>query len=570
MYRILLTYSVLFVFLTVSAKKNSRLFNAYLENSKTSLLQDFSYAGYQYNEVKIPNLPTRMDVTTRGIHPNTGEDLTEKVQALIEETGKSGGGVLYFPAGRYCFNMDTTKVQYLKIDYSNIVIRGVNSSKQGTVFYSGAITLQEDMNPWISPFLIRFGDKIQSTKLFWGVLPKKPGPDGSEETVIDKAEILTQVTANAFRGDTKLSLQDASQVRPGDVIVVAMYNTTKEGNLIQQLLNYTESEITPDLENARFAGIKEVASFQWMVEVKTVENNNTITLCQPLRCDIHLQFKPEIARAPMIREVGIENIRFESAWDGVYLHHGGGKHSERISSIMDYGWNAVNFCRVAHGWMRNVVIHNYTNPLYIQDSRNVTIDNLTLEGPHGHSGIKIYGHAADNLIKNVRYKNNFTHIISAEGNAYGNVFSRIHYDIADSIQGRCDFHGFAHITYSPPAWNLIELMDGVSRIDGGGSPRNFPHTAKQNVWWNCTAGGLQASSELFTHWVWKKHNRTDHHIMYPASIIAGYRGDKYDLLINGSTHDRDERLIVVESLNEQVSPLSLFESQLKKRLDALK
>ena len=34
---------------------------------------------------------------------------------------------------------------------------------------------------------------------------------------------------------------------------------------------------------------------------------------------------------------------------------------------MDYGWNAINMKRVAHGAISNVIIQNYTNPLYIID-----------------------------------------------------------------------------------------------------------------------------------------------------------------------------------------------------------
>jgi len=555
--RLFIVLLALFACMSGIAQKNATLYDQFLKNEHTALIQDFSYAGYRYNEKEIPVIKEQIDITTYGILPDTGEDLTIKVQKVIDEVGRLGGGVIYFPKGRYSFNMDTTSVQFLKIDYSNVVIRGENAGENGTVFYCGSKTFQ-GKNPWISPFLIRFGNKIQHTRAFWGVAPLKPGPQGSEETQIQKAGILTNVTTGAKRGETRLKLSDASKVKAGDVILLAMYNTDDQGSLLLDLLNYNTSELTKDLENAGFAGTKQVASFQWLVEIKKIHPNNTIELCQPLRCDISIKYKPVIAAAPMLSEVGVENIRFESAWDGSYIHHG--------TMIMDYGWNAVNFCRVSHGWMRNIVIDNYINPVYLQDSRNVTIDNLTVKGANGHSGIKIYGHAADNLVKNVRFENNFTHIISGEGNAYGNVFSKIKYEMEDSISGRFDFHGFAHVTYSPPAWNLFELMEGLTRIDGGGSIRNMPHTAKHNVWWNCTTGKLSGPSEFFSHWGWRKQNRIDHHLMYPASIIVGFSSPNHKLLINGSDQDRIERLINVESLNKNVFPVSLFEEQLNIRL----
>ena len=60
---------------------------------------------------------------------------------------------------------------------------------------------------------------------------------------------------------------------------------------------------------------------------------------------------------------------------------------------MDYGWNAINFKRVAHGYIQNVEIHNFSNPLYLLDSRNVTVEKIEMTGYDGHQGIKLYEHA---------------------------------------------------------------------------------------------------------------------------------------------------------------------------------
>ncbi len=49
--------------------------------------------------------PNVVNVVERGILPNTGKDVLEQVQALINEVGKAGGGTILFPCGRYHFNM---------------------------------------------------------------------------------------------------------------------------------------------------------------------------------------------------------------------------------------------------------------------------------------------------------------------------------------------------------------------------------------------------------------------------------------------------------------------------------
>lgn len=560
-----------------SAQTESPLFREFKADPSRSLLQDFSYAGYGYGAKNIPTTENRIDVTEYGILPNLGDDLTERVQHLLDSIGQAGGGVVFFPKGRYCFNMDSTRVQFLKIDYDHLVIRGEGSSEEGTVFFCGNPNLQEHTHPWLSPFLIRFGYALQKTDQFWGVAPKKqeaifqksnsasdPGSDGS----ICEADVLTTVTQDAPRGSRRLRLKTTQDVGAGDVVILALYNMSDDAPLLRELLGYKAEEITEDLGSARSAGVQQVASFQYLLEIEEVISSHEVLLKQPLRREVTLRDEPVIARAHLIRHAGIEHLRLESAWDGVYLHHGGGKYPPRASKIMDYGWNAVNFCRVAHGWMKNVVISNFTNPVYLQDARNVTVTDVTIEGHDGHCGIKIYAHAADNLISDIRFNAHFTHVLSGEGPAYGNVFRKIAYHAQHRKEGCFDFHGFASPTYSPPAWNLFEQVDGLSRIDGGGAPYNFPHTARGNVWWNCSSSrATDNPGELFAHWVWRKDDRSDHHKMYPGSVIAGFRSAGNAFLINDSAADRNEELIYVENLNQgAVYPSSLYEEQLRLRL----
>lgn len=581
-----LNYSLLIAlfvgFLQVlEAQKPAQIYLDYLKNPVKSILADFSFAGYHYGENAIPDLPVRVNVKDRGILPDTQKDLTQSIQKVIDEVGQSGGGVIYFPKGRYCVNMDTMHVSFLTIDYDNVVLRGESNSPDGTVIYNGSTLIQEKINPWISPSVIRFGYKIQPTDLFWGISPLNPivrfeksgsAADPGSDGTIRKAPVLTRITKNSLKGSRELHVSDIQRIKAGDVILVGMFNTSADGNLIQDILSYKPQDITPDLTVASNAGVEKAPSFQHLLEVESVRKPDIVILKQPLRRDILLKYKPVIASAPMIREVGIENIRFESAWDGTYLHHGGGKYSPKLSMIMDYGWNAVNFCRVAHGWMRNVTIDNYTNPVYLQDCRNVTIENIITSGHNGHCGVKLYAHAADNLIRNIRFESNYTHILSCEGNVYGNVFSRINYTFRDSLPGNFDFHGFAHRSYSPPAWNLFELTTGMCRINGGGAGFNMPHTARFNIWWNITAHGIDRPTELFNHGYWTgKGITTGHYKMYPGSIIVGYRSDNKPLLIDQTDNDRSDPLLYVEDLNKgPVYPLSLYEKQLEYRLKSKK
>lgn len=102
----------------------------------------------------------------------------------------------------------------------------------------------------------------------------------------------------------------------------------------------------------------------------------------------------------MLEDIVIQDIRIESKWNGLFRHHGYPLYySVGQAQEMDYGWNAINMKRVAHGAISNVIIQNYTNPLYIMDSRNITVEKIIIRGSDGHQGIKLYEHACDNLVR---------------------------------------------------------------------------------------------------------------------------------------------------------------------------
>jgi len=103
-------------------------------------------------------------VATQGVLPDSGTDVVEAVQRIIDQTGKSGGGVIFFPQGEYCFNGSGEK-KHLHINYDNIVLRGEGTS---TVFRLCRQLSQVEEAPWLTPALIETGMALQGTERFWG------------------------------------------------------------------------------------------------------------------------------------------------------------------------------------------------------------------------------------------------------------------------------------------------------------------------------------------------------------------------------------------------------------------
>jgi hypothetical protein len=277
---------------------------------------------------------------------------------------------------------------------------------------------------------------------------------------------------------------------------------------------------------------------------------------------------------------------------------------------MDYGWNAINMKRVAHGFMNNVVIENFTNALYIQDSRNLSIENVKICGNDGHQGIKLYGHSADNLFRNILFENHYADMMGGEGNCYGNVFTNISYANSENKYVDFDFHGFSEGPFSPPSYTLFDNIHGFSGIKGGGALYNQPACASFNVWWNINSDGYDGTPYLFINECYNKKNKVEiflsslkhvivscirkkrisidlikkeyrynkknkqklskdretHYQFFKSSVLSGYFSDYYN--VKAGTITDNGNYIYTENMNDGYSlPLSLYGEQLQRRIN---
>lgn len=161
--------------------------------------------------------------------------------------------------------------------------------------------------------------------------------------------------------------------------------------------------------------------------------------------------------------------------------------------------------------------------------------------------------------------------------------------------------------FSPPAYNLFELIHGFRGIKGGGALYNQPACAAHNVWWNIFSEGHNGFPYIFVNLgyckkssigvflsslrhavvtviqnrkldtkllvdAYKKNvdylkripvERKDHFKLFKSSIISGYRAD-YSLRVDDSM----DEYIYKENINgESLSfPISLFSAQKEVRL----
>lgn len=462
-------------------------------------IPDFSYAGCK----RTTDTQVAFNVKDYGILPDTNEDLTSKVQDLVDKVGRIGGGRIFFPKGKYLFNK--SRGNFLQINYSNIHIEGETDSNGRllTELVSCGPTSCGKKNPWLSPFFITTGEALQPSNEFFGLQFRKrksgfsqsnslsdPGSDGSILT----PQYCTSVIEASPKGSKTLRVEDSSKV--GKYIMLGLYNTSLDGNLIKDILGV--DKLRPEWKTALRAGEEEAPSYQWLVEVSRIVDRNTIELARPLLRSCDMGYEPAIFNVAMLENITISNLRLSSKWNGMFRHHGFPVYySIAKSQEMDYGWNAINVKRVAHAKVYNLEIVNFTNPIYVLDSRNVTVSDISVSGYDGHQGIKIYQHACDCLFQNIIFYNHFADMLGGEGNAYGNVFSGIKYLNPSFHPVDFDFHGFGEGPMSPPSDNLFECISGFRCIKSAGALYNLPSCAQNNIWWNIVTEGERKGGALF-------------------------------------------------------------------------
>lgn len=406
------------------------------------------------------------------------------LQSMIDEVSQNGGGIVHIPAGRYIIEGN------IQINHSNISIVG-ETDEQGnpqTELICKTNLVNGSSNPWISPFFITTGEELQPSNIFWGLDFRKkkqiriessslsdPGGDGTILT----PEYVTNVIVDAKKGDYLLKVDDSTHI--GKYILLGMYNTSVDGNLLKDILGV--SSFRPEWVMANRAGLEEAPSFQWLVKVKSILDAHTIELSSPLLRDCLVIYSPVIFNATMLENINISNLKLSSTWNGLFHHHGLPLYySVRQAQEMDYGWNGINLKRVANGIIENVVIENFTNPLYIMDSCDCLCNNISIQGFAGHQGLKVYCHSSRNKFNNIRFFTSFADMMGGEGNAYDNTFQNISYNNQHFVPVDFDFHGFSEGPMSPPAYNKFYHISGFRFIKGAGAVSHIPSCARYNEW----------------------------------------------------------------------------------------
>ncbi|MFH1499932.1 MAG: glycosyl hydrolase family 28-related protein [Verrucomicrobiota bacterium] len=398
----------------------------------------FSYAGYRHGEAEIPNYPVTSSVTDFGARGDDDEDDSE---AFLQAIAATEAGAILVPPGRYVI----TKV--LRITRPGVVLRGAGA-EQTTLFFPTPLDA-------IEPNTGATTEGQRTSNYSWsGGFVRLQGWLGSR--------VITEVTADARRGDRRIEVKDTNGLRVGRVVEIFL-NDTAENSLAAHLYSGDPG----DMEKLRG---KTTASL--ITRVAAVEPG-AVTLERELRFDVRAEWAPVVrAFEPTVRDSGVEDLTFEFPAEPY-----GGHFSE-------LGYNPVAFVNVAHCWARRLRFVNPDSGPMVGGAFN-TVSDVVYEsqrapaagGVRGHHGIYM-GKPGDHLFTRFDIRMRFIHDISVSQTA-GVVVS----------EGRGEDLCFDHHKRAPfeVLFTNIDLGQGTRPWRSGGGAALGKHAGARVTFWNLRA-----------------------------------------------------------------------------------
>jgi hypothetical protein len=530
------------------------------EGAVNDNLPDFSYAGFFSKGMDTSRDDSDIfNVLAFGAIPDDGVDDSLAIQKAIDNASDNGGGIVFIPKGKYNIK-GGTKEHTITISSSNIILMGEEAQgDNATVIYLE--------NPSEGTQLGLIGQNKSDLRSI-AALAIEGESDGSVLASFDNQDLP--------RGTRIIPVDDASNLKANQTIRVQLTDPSV----------YTEN---PNIENMdliksltqpfEFSG-KETRTFgrygktlEYITKIRRVIDNNNIELFQGLRFDHLSKYSPTIVAFTGISNVGVENIRFESAWQGQFVHHRPYPSDAidesdiiRSETEQDYGWVAIWGAWLTDSWIENVVMDNYTQNIIFSNSAFIDIENILLKGTGGHAGLT-YSSAHSILAKGITFEGRYSHPVSVRAWTSGCVFSDIvmldsTYNSTAKTGPFIDFHGLY------PYENLFENMQGFY-VHSGGDMNVLPHSGVRNTLWNIETPDVidrfsYSNNEFFSTAATSASNMYKY---FPSSFVIGVFGkNDLEVRINRSAADSVNDFMLIKSLNSRDIPFqSLYQKQVELR-----
>ncbi len=490
----------------VSAQKNSAVLEEYVKNPSVSILPDFSYAGYHHGEKAIPEVKANVfDVTKFGAIPNDEHSDKAAIKKAIDAATKNGGGIVFFPKGRFLINEDGDDHEPIKINCSNIVFRGSGSDIKGTeLFMKNKLDAADPKKMWTTPAMIQF-------------------------TTNEKNRRGGKIISPAGKGAFEINTDNTKGIKLGDWLMLEMISTDPA------LLKYEIGDLKTD--DTWTSILKEGVHVKVVHQVKSVQNN-IIKLASPIIYPIDPKHNWQLSKYANNTEVGIEGIAFVGNWKQKFVHHG--------SATDDSGWSLVQFGKTTNSWVRNCRFTDVNIGLQISGGANLSVLNCVVNGNPGHEAI-YNGGGTNVFFGKLVDEAGMWHSVGVNGLATNTVLYKVTYPANTCFESHS----------SQPRNTLLDCVTGgLSSGRAGGALQNMPNHLSGLIFWN-----YKQINEAFTNFDFWPTVKESQWWRMPYPVIVGYHGAKTNFV--------DSHLKYSESIGKPVTPASLYEAQLKLRMKQL-
>ena len=511
MNKIILVCFILFACAFADAQRVAPLWTDFIEAKKlgkTPVLPDFSYAGYHWSEKEIAPVDKKkkFSIIDFGAIANDDKFDDEAIQKTIDAAENNpGGGVVFFPPGKYLIAGDNDATKQIHISKSNIVLKGSGSGAGGTEIY------QANM-------------RINGRQFVF-----KPARNNSVK--------LTIITKDAVRESFWVEVEDASKLKAGQDVVIR--HRSEE---------FTRLYFAPlDLKPQWTRLFGEKGGMQ-IFEIHTVEKieGNRIKFKNPVHLDIKMVKSAtwDLFTYNSIEECGIEDILFTSNWKNYpeeFVHH--------KNAIHDYAYEAVGMEFVKNSWVRNCEFHDWNEGVFIRSGYQVSILNTHFRGKKGHASV----HARTGygvLIKDCSFNGAQHHGAGTGYSAVGTVISQCSLGTDQNF----DIHS------GQPYATLYDNIDGGVFYNLGGPEPGHPHHGKELVLWNF----YHKSSKDQHYNFWDMSRRRNYTIAQP--VLVGFQSDTKVDFENTGVNQLQRKEVLPKSLFEAQLELRLTGRNIVKSL----
>ena len=437
------------------------------KTGKTPILPDFSFAGYHFSEKAIPDVSKRkiFKVTDFGAFPDDAISDETGIQKAIHAAEKNpGGGVVFFPSGKFLLSADTNQRSQIRINKSNIVLKGSGSGAGGTQIH------QQHM--WVNNRSILF--KAES----------------------NRTEKLTTVIKAASRESFVVEVENASKLRVGQDVV-----------LRHKSEEFTRLYFAPLQLKPQWTRLFGEGGGMQVAEIHTIEHivGNKVKFKNPLHIDIKLvKSAPfELHTFNAIEECGVEDILFTSEWKNYpeeFVHH--------KNAIHDNAYMAIGMEYVKNSWVRNCIFQDWNDGIFFRSGYAVTVENVIFKGKKGHTSL--HARAGYGVL-----------VIKCDFNGAQHHGAGTGYSAAGTVVTQCSLGKDQHFDShgGQPYATLFDDINGGVFSNLGGPEAGHPHHGHQMVFWNFK----HSSSKDFHYNFWDMERRRNYTMAHP--ILVGFQTD---------------------------------------------